>query len=231
MSGIRHVVPGVWVVLAACGVPNSPSSVTPNAPAPTSPSPVPPASGPTVSGTITDGSRPIEGAQIDNGYGPGAWVFSDANGAFTLPTNRSVDPYNFVRASKSGYAQPCAAAITGSGPVNVQLVSLGALDGLMLPSPSGLRTISGVVVTMTSAGKQPVGNVWVDFEPDPSNDWPAAVTFTNANGEFSLCALPEPSVIVGAYRADTGFAYASVPSGQATIELTLQPTTTNGKHR
>ena len=79
--------------------------------------------------------------------------------------------------------------------------------------------------------KQPVAGVWVDFEPDPNNDWPAAVTFTNAKGEFSLCALPQPALNIGAYREDTGFAYAIVPPGQTTIELTLQPTTPNGKHR
>jgi hypothetical protein len=226
---IRHVVPGALVFLAACGAPNSPSSAAAVSPTPVS-APVPAPPEPTVSGIVAEGARPVEGAQIDNGYGPGAWVFSDASGAFTLPTNRSVDPYNFVRASKSGYAQPCAAAITGTSPVSVQLVSLAALDGTMLPSPPGLRTISGVVVTMTGTGKQPVAGAWVDFEPDPDNDWPAAVTYTNAKGEFALCALPQSALNIAAVFY-TGFAYAIVPPGQTTIELMLHQRAPNGNHR
>ena len=224
MSLIRHVVPGALVFLAACGAPNSPSSAAAVSPTPVpAPVPAPAPVDPTVSGIVAEGARPVEGAQIDNGYGPGAWVFSDASGAFTLPTNRSVDPYNFVRASKSGYAQPCAAAITGTSPVSVQLVSLAGLDGTMLPSPPELRTISGVVVTMTSTGKQPVAGTWVDFEPDFDNDWPAANTLTNAKGEFALCALPQSAVnIAAASYPGPRLAYAIVPPGQTTIELMLR---------
>jgi hypothetical protein len=57
------------------------------------------------------------------------------------------------------------------------------------------------------------------------------VTFTNGRGEFSLCALPQAAVNIGAYR-NPDYAYAVVPAGQTTVELTLvQPTTPSGRHR
>src|SRR5438128_1989540 len=139
----------------------------------------------TISGVVAESLRPIPGAQVDNGYGPGAWVITDANGAFQLPTSKSVDSMRWVRAGKAGYAQPCAAPMNGNAPINVQIVSRSALTGAPLPSPDGLRTVSGVVVQMTNSGvQQPVANAWVDFEPSAIDDWPAAYTLSDARGRF-----------------------------------------------
>jgi hypothetical protein len=126
----------------------------------------------------------------------------------------------WLRASKNGYAQPCATPITGSAPINVQVVSRAALTGAPLPSPSGFRTISGIVLQMTGAGAQPVASAWVDFEPDPMSDWPAAVTFSDAEGRFSLCGLPLDAVGIGGANANT-YGYVTASPGQTNIELTL----------
>jgi hypothetical protein len=216
------------VVLTACTA--SSTAPTPNTGVPPTASGPATPSGLTVSGVVAEGAQPIEGAQIDNGYGPGSWVFSDANGAFQLPTNKSINPHAWVRASKSGYLQPCAAPITTTGPVAVQLVSLAMLTSVPLPSPSGFRTISGVVVIATSAGTQPAAGAWVDFEPSPTDDWPAAITHADVNGKFSLCTLPETTVIVGAVVGNI-VASTAVPPGETHIELTVEPPDADGTNR
>jgi hypothetical protein len=178
-----------------------------------------------ISGVVAEGSGPIPGAQVDNGYGPGAWVITDANGAFQLSTTKSVHPMRWVRASKPGYVQPCAAPINGDAPLNVQIVSRSALTGAPLPSPTGLRTVSGVVMQMMDSGApQPVANVWVDFEPsaDGIDDWPAAVTLSDAMGRFSLCGLPMEALPIGATSASGSYhALVTVPPGQNEIEVML----------
>jgi len=216
------------VVLAACT--SSSTAPTPNTGVPPPASGLTTTSGSTVSGVVAEGVQPIEGAQIDNGYGSGSWVFSDANGAFQLPTNKSIDPHAWVRASKAGYLQPCAAPIATIGPVAVQLVSYTALTGAPLPSPPGFRTISGVVMMATSAGTQPAAGAWVDFEPGPADDWPAAVTHTDANGKFSLCTLPETTVIIGTVVGNI-IASTTVPPGETNIEITVEPVAADGTDR
>src|SRR5260370_39905404 len=104
----------------------------------------------------------------------------------------------WVRASKDGYAQPCAAVVSGTAAITVQMVSRSALTGVPLQSPNGFRTVSGVAGQMTSNGKQPVAGVWVDFEPDPTGDWPAAVTFTDASGRVCPGAFPAHAFGIGA---------------------------------
>ena len=225
----RCFVGAAMLVSAACTSTNAPTATTalPPVTVPSAPAPLP-----TVSGIVSEGSRPISGVTIDNGYGPGSWVFTDADGAFQLPATISVEPHDFIRASKTGYAQPCAAPITAGAPVNVQLVSLGALGSATLRSAAGYRTIAGVVLMTTSSGPQPVAGAWVDFEPaiEPLDDWPAAYTTTDANGKFSLCMLPVSVVTIDAVFSGT-FAAAKVPAGQTSIEMTLQPIRVNGNPR
>jgi hypothetical protein len=180
----------------------------------------------TISGVVAEGPRPIAGAEVDNGYGAETGTITDANGAFQLPVpGHSVDPMRWVRASKGGYAQPCAAPF-GNLPMNVQIVSLSALTGDPLPSPDGLRTVSGVVVQVTNSGvQQPVANAWVDFEPDPAavDDWPAAVTFSDAMGRFSLCALPMDAARIGATNdSRSSFAVVTVSPGQNNVSVILR---------
>ena len=203
--------------LTSCRSANAPTT-TPSAPTvavtvPTSPG--------TISGIVADGNQPLAGVQVDNGYGPNSWVFTDASGIFHLPANASVHPMQWVRAGKAGYAQPCAAPVSENAPVMVQMVSRAALTGAPQPSPSGFRTVSGDAVQMTSSGTQTVAGVWVDFEPDLMDDWPAAVTFTDASGRFSLCGLPTEAVGIGA-AVGNSYGYVTVPPGQTTIEITLR---------
>jgi hypothetical protein len=118
---------------------------------------------------------------------PGAWVITDANGAFQLPTGKSVDPMRWVRASKAGYAQPCAAPIIGNARMNVQLVSRSALTGAPLPSPDGLRTVSGVVIWQ---GQSPVPREPVLRKGRPGLLPPLGVDFDTALG--ALLKTPPP---------------------------------------
>jgi len=221
----RCLVGAALLVVVACTSSSAPTASTPLS-APSASSGVVP--GRIVSGVVAEGAQPIAGAQIDNG--PGSWVLSDANGAFQFPATQSIDPHAWVRASKDGYAQPCAAPIADTGPVAVQMVPLSALNSVPLPSPAGFRTISGVVTMTTSAGTWPAVGVWVDFEPSLADDWPAAFTHTDSNGKFSLCTLPETAVNIGALLGNM-FAYVTVPPGQTNIELTLDSLGVDGKRR
>lgn len=195
------------LVWGCSGLSNPPpfSQPTPAKPAPTVS---------VVSGIVVEGSRPIEGAQVENSNGIDRSVTTDANGAFQLPPGNM----RWVRAIKDGYIQACTAPINGDAPVTVQMVSQAALPGAPLPSPSGLRTVSGVILQMTSTGPQPVAGVWVDFEP--VEDWPAAQTYTDNSGRFSLYGLPLVALQINAFGTD-GFAYTTVTPGQTEIELTL----------
>jgi hypothetical protein len=193
---------------------------------PTTPSSAPPVVFPMLSGVVAEGRQPIPGASVDNGSGVGyVGATSDAHGAFRLPVNGSVDAAegiaDWVRAIKDGYAQPCAAPIEGNT-INLQMVSLSALSGAPLPSPDGLRTVSGIIVRMTGVGvPQPVANAGVDFEPR-WDDWEAAYTYSDAAGRFSLCGLPMDTVRIGAYsRPGANPAYVTVSPGQNNIEVTL----------
>jgi len=221
----RCFVGATLLVVVACTSSSTPTASTPLS-APSASSGLAP--GRIVSGVVAEGAHPIAGAQIDNG--PGSWVLSDANGAFQFPATRSIEPHAWVRASKDGYAQPCAAPIADTGPVAVQMVLLTALNSDPLPSPAGFRTISGVVTLTTSAGPRPAVGVWVDFEPSLVDDWPAAFTHTDSSGKFSLCTLPETALNVGALVGNT-FAYVTVPPGQTNIELTLDSVGVDGKRR
>jgi len=168
-----------------------------------------------------EGTRPLAGVTVDQGYGPGSWVVTDANGAFQLPAGGV--PLGWLRATKPGYVEPCAVRIAGNGPFAVQMVSLSALTGTPLSSPSGFRTVSGVVRQMTSDTLQGVAGAWVDFEPDPNNtDWLAAVTLTDVSGRFSLCGLPQDAALIGAVSG-TAFGRTTVPSDQTYIEIDLHP--------
>jgi hypothetical protein len=131
----------VLVVGAGCHSTTAPTLTT----ATTSTSTV---SVPAISGVVMEDTRPLAGVTVDQGYGPGSWVVTDVNGAFQLPA--SGVPEGWLRTSKPGYVEPCAVRIAGNGPFAVQMVSLSALTGTPLSSPSGFRTVSGVVRQMTS---------------------------------------------------------------------------------
>ena len=212
--------------------PTAPSQTT-SAPTATAGPPVP--TGPhTVSGVVSDGVRPIEGANISawidqggSGYsymwahGP---LLTDADGRYKLaglPAQVKV----WLQTWKNGYVQQCAApqvTLLGDTSVDLQLVSranLSASTGQALAS--GFRSVSGVIFEITGAGKQPVAGAYVDFEPHM--DFPAAITFSDAGGRYLLCGVPEGRTVdILAALGIQRVAWVSVPSGQSTgIDITL----------
>jgi len=220
----RCLVGATLLAVAACTSSSAPTTSTPiSAPSPAANSTQ------TVSGEVLEGSQPIQGAEIENGYDSHASVLSDSNGGFQLLTNMSGNPHSWVRAIKAGYAQPCAAPIPASGPVTVQLVSQAAVNSTPVFSPAGCRTISGVVMMTDGAATQPAAGASVDFEPT-NDDWPAAVTHTDSSGKFALCTLPETAVEIGVLVGNT-FLHVPVPPGQMSIEVTLEPVGLEGRHR
>jgi len=214
--------------VTACGSsrPSTPiSATTPTATGPAIPNS---ATSYTVSGLVTKNGRPIAGANVNAfvqspafGYSymwaHGA-VLTDANGGFRLP-ELAASATVWMQVYKDGYVQQCAASpitIQGDGSVNLQLVSRAHVTAASQMEP---RTVSGVVVEMTAAGKQQVAGASVDFEP--LEDFPAAITYTDAAGRFALCGLPQSqSVNLG---ASTGGRVASVivPAGQTSVEIML----------
>lgn len=208
----------VAVFVAACSGPSAP--IPPTA----TPSPV---SGATVSGVVVEGTIPIGDARVRVWYGGyiglGPSVVADANGAFRL-TNVPQGT-TWLVAFKYGYAQPCAvpATVQGDATVNVQLIAQANLTAAStLSSPAGSRTVSGVVVQMTDTGKQPVAGASVLFEPAPLvNDWVVANTYSDANGRFFLCGLPQDAAWISVAKGDRS-GYVTAQPGQNDIEITLR---------
>jgi len=223
------------LLVAACGSsatsPSSPSS--PSAPTPpiTNGGPSFPTGNVTVSGVVTEGGRPLAGVNVNAWvqtntigysymYAHGA-VLTDATGSYrlpTLPTGASL----WMQVYKDGYVQQCAQprlVLQADTTMNPQLVSKANLSGLPVPSTTSLRTVSGTIVETSVDGKRPVANVFVDFEP--MEDFPAAITYTDANGQFSLCGLPQESAVEIGAGLGNRVTYASVPPGQTSVEITL----------
>jgi hypothetical protein len=125
---------------------------------------------------------------------------------------------------KDGYVQQCATApvtLQGDIAMDLPLVSKVNLTASTTQSAPGLRSVSGMIVEMTSAGKQPVAGAFVDWEP--LEDFPAAVTYSDGAGRFALCGLPQDETVrLGASLVFGRIGYANIPSGQtAGVEITL----------
>ena len=126
---------------------------------------------------------------------------------------------------KDGYVHQCAApqiTVRADTIVDVQLVSKANLSASTVPATvAGLRSVSGVIVEINEGRKQPVAGAFVDFEP--LEDFPAAITYSDAAGRFLLCGLPQDErVFLGASSGVNRVAYLWVPPGQTGgIEITL----------
>ncbi len=104
--------------------------------------------------------------------------------------------------------------------MDLALVSKANLTAATPPAASGFRTVSGTIVEITSAGKQPVAGAVVDFEP--LEDFPAAVTYSDGAGRFALCGLPQEETVKLGISSGGRVAYANIPPGQtAGVEITL----------
>jgi hypothetical protein len=206
---ITRLAVGASLALLAAGCGSGPASV-PSAPTTASTpgvfgSPLPVSSGPYgISGLVAESGRSIAGANVN------AWV----------------DQGNFGYS----YMYVHGALLTdGSGryrmtglPAGVRaLVSKANLTPSTTPSAPGFRSVSGTIVEMTAAGKQPVAGAFVDWEP--LEDFPAVVTYSDGAGRFALCGLPQDETVrLGASLVFGQVGYANIPPGQTSgVEITL----------
>jgi hypothetical protein len=227
----------IALLASACNSPVSP----PTAPTQTTAAPPVTVAGPSVltgpyivAGVVSDGARPIAGAnvsawidQVGFGYsymwahGP---LLTDAAGRYQL-TGLPAQVKVWLQTWKDGYVQQCAApqvTLQGDTNVDAQLVPKATLSASTVQAPAaGFRSISGVIFEVTAAGKHPVAGAFVDFEP--LMDFPAAITLSDAAGRYLLCGVPDGgTVAIGAALGINRVAWVSVPSGQSTgVDITL----------
>jgi hypothetical protein len=186
-----------------------------------------------IAGMITEsapqGDRPLGNASVNAwvqtptigysymfAYGP---RLTDAQGRYELS---GIPPGARVRlqVSAQGYVQQCAAPevhVNFNSQLDVQLVPRATVASSVAsvpPSAPGFRTISGVVYEVTGQARRPFADAFVDYEP--LNDFPAAITFTDSQGRFVLCGIPEAGNSWIAASIGVGrFAYVMVPPGPA----------------
>jgi hypothetical protein len=151
---------------------------------------------------------------------------ADAAGRYELD-NLPVGARIYFQVWKEDHAQQCASPPLISDrdlSLDAQLVArahISSSPDAVPPSPPGLRLVSGVVYEVIADGRRPASNVFVDYEP--VSDFPAAVTYTDAEGRFLLCGIPSAeSASIGAGQ---GFrvGYREVPPGpDATIEIEIR---------
>jgi hypothetical protein len=236
------------VALAACSQPTSPSAVAtpPAAPPPTSAVPAPGAPplprGPfALTGIITErtprGEQPVGAANVNvwvqtATIGYSYWYangpqMTDSQGRYQL-ANLPADATLHFDTWKDGFVQQCAApqlVANGDLRLDAQLVSRANVsaspDSVPGPAP-GFRLISGVVYELTADGRGMASNAFVDYEP--LEDFPAATTYTDAQGRFLLCGIPQArNATIGASLGMGRVAYRSVPAGtDASIEIEIK---------
>ncbi len=212
--------------------------------APTAPTPLPAPASPFAPGA-TSGANSVggfisemtsQGLRAVAGVSVSAWVdlgrsgysymwahgprSTDASGRYqltNLPDGASVT----LQVWKDGYVQQCAAPTLkagGDATLDLRIVSKAALSAdpsSVPPQAAGYRIISGVIYENSSDGRRPVPGAFVDFEP--FEDFPAAITFSDAQGRYLLCGIPDGSPAeLGASLTTSRVAYISVPPHQTT---------------
>jgi hypothetical protein len=140
------------------------------------PTPFPVISGPyAISGVVADSGRWIAGVNVNAFVNQGNFgcsymyvhgpLLTDDSGRYRmtgLPSGVRV----WLQVYKDGYVQQCAVApvtLQGDTALDLALVSTANLTASTTQSAPGLRAVSGTIVAMTSAGKQPVAGAFVDF--------------------------------------------------------------------
>jgi hypothetical protein len=108
--------------------------------------------------------------------------------------------------------------------LNVTLVSRARVSAAAasVPQPAaGYRNVSGVVFEDTPQGRQPLAGAFVDFEP--VMDFPGAVTYSDSEGRYLLCGIPEAtSEVLGASADGTiRYAYVTVPPRQTLADIEI----------
>jgi hypothetical protein len=235
---ITQLAVGASIALLAAGCGSGPALVpsaptTANTPGVFGPTPIPVITGPyAISGVVAESGRPIAGANVSAWVNQGTFGYSymwahgalltDGGGRYRmtgLPANVGV----WLQVYKDGYVHQCAAApvtLQGDMAMDLALVSTANLTTSSTQSAPGFRSVSGTIVEMTSAGKQPVAGAFVDWEP--LEDFPAAVTHSDGAGRFALCGLPQDETVRLGTFSGGRVAYANIPPGQtAGVEITL----------
>jgi hypothetical protein len=213
------------------GRPLTPSAPSPVASARTSPTSN--AATYTITGVVADESgQPIEAANVNAwvatagiGYSymayRGAPLLTDGDGRYQM-TELPADAGVWFQVYKAGYVQQCAARATVQGDLAIDLALISETNLTTTPqSAPGLRSVSGTVVEITEAGKQPVAGAFVDFEP--LEDFVAAKTYSDQAGRFALCGLPADAAVQLGASSDQRVAYVSVTQGQTTdVEIVVR---------
>jgi hypothetical protein len=190
-----------------------------------------------VSETTSEGRRAIYGASVNawiqesGGFGYSYWwvhgaTFSNAGGHFDL-SRIAESATARLQVWKEGYVQQCASprvTMTSDVLMDVQLVSRSSLSAApeSVPPPlPGYRLISGAVFDPGAPGSRPVEGALVDFEP--VMDFPAAMTFSDADGRYLLCGIPDAESVEVCAGLAGRVGCVSVPAGQTTgVDITLQ---------
>lgn len=235
MSGLTRLGFAISVALLtiACSQDRTATPVAPTQQAAPASGPTPPTGSYTLSGVVVEtspqGSRPLEDVSVNAWVQQASFGYSymwahgriatDAGGRFrltSLPGSATVQ----LQVWKEGYVQQCAArrvTVLSDIQLDAQLVSRAnlsaSLESVTPPAP-GYRSVSGVIFEKTDAGTRPVAGVFVDFEP--TMDFPAAVTFSDAAGRYLLCGLLDNETVSIGAGLGNRVAYVSVPAGRST---------------
>ena len=209
------------VVTLACGSESSAPAVT----IPTAPTPAAPTF-PTVTlaGTVVErvSGGPASGASVGVGsvQGTAPWTGSpgaaraDGDGRYQLKVREDPGPA-YVKASKVGYVQQCAVAVTLQADLIVDLTITPSTDVVTngLPTEPNRRHISGVVYERTNAGRRPLVDALVGWEP--IMDGTFADTRTDAQGRYRLCGIPTTKIdgLVAVRGGSTQAVFVSVGAG------------------
>jgi len=232
------------VGLAACNQPIAPTPVagpaSSSAPSATGAPPIP-AGSYSLTGIITErsapGDHPLGDANVNAWIQTGSFGYSymwangprlsDSQGRYTLTNLPSGATFQF-QVYKQGYVQQCAApelVVNGDLHLDAQLIAranVSASPESVPPSLSGFRVIAGVLYEITAEGRRPASGAFVDYEP--TEDSPAATTYTDPQGRFLLCGIPQTrTATIGAALGVGHVAYRSVPPGpDASIEIEIK---------
>ena len=236
---ITRLAVGASLALLATGCGSGPASVpsaptTARTPGVFGPTPIPVNNGPyAISGIVAESGGPIAGAHVNAWVDQGNFGYSymyvhgalltDGGGRYRM-TGLPVGVSVWLVVYKDGYVQQCATAsvtLQGDMAMDLALVSKANLTASITQSAPGFRSVSGTIVEMTSAGKQPVAGAFVDWEP--LEDFPAAVTYSDGAGRFALCGLPQDETVrLGASFVFGRVGYANISPGQtAGVEIML----------
>src|SRR5205807_9221460 len=93
--------------------------------------------------------------------------------------------------------QQCAAPTlqpSREATLDLRIVSKAALSAdpsSVPPQAAGYRIITGVLFENSPEGRRPLPGAFVDVEP--IGDFPAAITYSDPQGRYLLCGIPDDS--------------------------------------